>query len=150
MLGLVLSCGFVTAVFLWPAPARALPDMAIGGRRLDYRTGAQAAAAVRLVRDREGWVGAAADFTPGSLVHIRPPGQTGFFVGRLGDDSFHAFGDRNTTNGRALKWAMLRPSPRIAYAPDGEAVVGALCERVGGSCPADCYDATGNMLACVR
>ena len=146
ILGLVVLGGAAMTLFLWPSPAKALPDMVIGGQRLDYRTGARAAAAVQLVRQDDHWSGAVSDFAPGSIVHFRPQGWPGFFVGRTGDGTLHAFADRNDYNGRRLKWALLPTSRYTVRTWDGEIVVGAVCERVTGPCAADCYDVAGLMM----
>lgn len=58
-----------------------------------------------LVRHADRWVGSAADFPPGSVTHVHPPADTGFFLVRADPGGFfRAYADRSPHRGEPLDY----------------------------------------------
>ena len=104
---LLVVLGLSVLAFLTPPDAKARA-MTTGG--LVWQ-GEGWTASVLLSRQVDTWVGAVADFPPGSAAHFRPHGSPGFFVVRATDGTFRALTDRNVRTGQVLMWR--DPLPRL-------------------------------------
>src|SRR5919205_2666229 len=107
LLALLALSSLSMLAFLWPPSVKVQPGVVSPKEQIDYRTGVREPTRARLVQQGSEWIGAMADFPPGTLTHFQPQASPGFFLVRPADGTWRAIAERTPYLGLRLKWLVL-------------------------------------------